>query len=84
MNFAAPSFWEYYNKLPDHIQSLADRNFAKLKKNSRHPSLHLKKAGEYWSVRVGNRYRALGVEVENGLLWYWIGTHAEYDKLVNP
>ncbi|MCI0618743.1 hypothetical protein L0244_37680 [bacterium] len=83
-HFAAPSFWECYNKLPHSIQDLADGNFAKLKKNPQHPSLHLKKVGEYWSVRVGVRYRALGVEVEKGLLWFWIGTHAEYDKMVNP
>lgn len=83
-HFAGPSFWECYNKLPHHIQDLADKNFAKLKKNPQHPSLHLKKVGEYWSVRVGIRYRSLGVEIEKGLLWFWIGTHAEYDKLVNP
>jgi hypothetical protein len=33
-------------------------------------------------VRVGISHRALGVETEDGVLWFWIGTHAEYDKLV--
>ncbi|GAA6618411.1 hypothetical protein NUACC26_042220 [Scytonema sp. NUACC26] len=33
-------------------------------------------------VRVGLDYRALGVEVETGISWFWIGTHAEYDKLI--
>jgi hypothetical protein len=28
------------------------------------------------------RYRALAVEVDDGLLWFWVGTHAEYDKLL--
>jgi hypothetical protein len=28
---------------------------------------------------VGLRYRALAVEVEGALLWFWIGSHAEYD-----
>jgi len=83
-HFAGPAFWECYNKLPHRIQDLADKNFAELKKNLQHPSLHFKQVGEYWSVRVGMRYRALGVEVEKGLLWFWIGTHAEYDKMVNP
>jgi len=36
----------------------------------------------YWSVRVGLRHRALAVEVDNGYLWFWIGSHADYDKLV--
>ena len=80
--FAGPDFWAAYSALPSAIQKLADKNFELLKADPKHPSLHLKKAGKYWSVRVGRKYRALSVEVEQGLLWFWIGTHAEYDKLV--
>jgi len=80
--FTAPSFWEEYEKLPKHIRELADKNFVILKENSMHPSLHLKKVGIYWSVRVGKKYRALGIEMEEGLLWFWIGTHTAYDKLL--
>lgn len=68
--------------MPAGVQSLADRSFALLKSSPRHPSLHLKRVGEYSSVRVGLHFRALGVEVEDGVLWFWIGTHAEYDKIV--
>jgi hypothetical protein len=50
-----------------------------LKQNPRHPSLNFKRVGPYWSVRVGQHYRALAVEVHGDLLWFWIGTHAEYD-----
>jgi hypothetical protein len=81
-HFASPSFWECYGDLPSSIQELADKNFELLKANESHPSLHLKKAGKYWSVRVGRRLRALAVEIEQGLLWFWIGTHAEYHKLI--
>ncbi len=80
--FTSPSFWDCYERLPKQIQELADKNFEILKENPQHPSLHLKKVRRYWSVRVGMRYRALAVEVESGLLWFWIGTHAEYDKLL--
>ena len=80
--FASPSFWELYEKLPASIKELADKNFELLKTDPKHPSLHLKKVGKYWSVRVGRKYRALGVEIEEGLLWFWIGSHAEYDKLL--
>lgn len=65
------------------MRYLADRNFELLMLNPKHPSLHLKKVGRYWSVRAGIHYRALAVDVEEGLLWFWIGTHAEYDKLIN-
>jgi hypothetical protein len=33
-------------------------------------------------VRVGLRHRALAVEVNDGLLWFWIGSHADYDALI--
>lgn len=81
-HFASPSFWEVYERLPDEVRRIADRNFGVLKQNPYYPSLHLKKVGRYWSVRVGRRYRALAVEIEEGLLWFWIGPQAEYDKLV--
>lgn len=81
-HFASPSFWEQYEELPHSIQELADKNYEILKADPQHPSLHLKKAGKYWSVRVGRKYRALGVDLEEGILWFWIGTHAEYDKLL--
>jgi hypothetical protein len=48
------------------------------RENPRHPSLQLKKVGRFWSVRVGLNYRALAVVASDGLLWFWIGSHAEY------
>jgi mRNA-degrading endonuclease RelE of RelBE toxin-antitoxin system len=67
-HFVSPSFWETYSKLPENVRALADKNYALLKQNPRHPSLQLKKVGRFWSVRVGSRYRSLGVEVDAGLL----------------
>jgi hypothetical protein len=81
-HFASPIFWQAYEKLPDNVRVLADKNYALLKENPQHPSLHLKKVGRFWSVRVGLRYRALAVDVDGGLLWFWIGSHADYDALV--
>jgi hypothetical protein len=46
-----------------------------------HPSLHFKKVGRYWSVRVALGHRALAVEVGDDLVWFWIGSHAEYDRV---
>jgi hypothetical protein len=42
----------------------------------------LKKIGRYVSARVGLRYRVLAVEIEGGLLWFWIGSHSDYDQLL--
>ena len=82
-HFASPSFWTCYHALPADIRELADKNFALLQADPAHPSLYFKKVGRYRSARVGLRYRALAVEVDNGLLWFWIGDHAEYDRLIN-
>ena len=41
-----------------------------------------RKSGRYWSARVGLRYRALALEVDDGYLWFWIGSHADYDRLI--
>jgi hypothetical protein len=79
---AAPDFWICYRALPLPIQSLADKAFALLKANPRHPSLFFKKVGKFWSARVGIHYRAVGVDLSDGVLWFWIGSHADYDKLV--
>jgi hypothetical protein len=79
---ASRKFWECYEKLPASIRSLADKNFQILQANSTHPSLHFKSIGRYRSVRVGLKYRALGVEVDDGILWFWIGSHAEYDQIM--
>ena len=80
-HFASPTFWEAYAKLPESIRALANKNYALLKENPRHPSLRFKKVGRFWSVRVGTRYRALAVEVDAGLLWFWVGSHSDDDAM---
>jgi hypothetical protein len=81
-HFRSPSFRKDYADLPRDVQRLADRAFHLLKSNPRHPSLHFKKAGRYHSVRIGRHYRALAVEGPDGLVWFWIGSHAEYDNIL--
>jgi hypothetical protein len=68
IHFASPLFWSAYESLPISVQRVADKNFEILKKNPKHPSLHFKKIRRYWTVRAGIHYRALAVEVEDGLL----------------
>ncbi len=81
-HLASPRFWEAYEGLPERVRALADKRFALLKQNPQHPSLHFKPVGPYWSARIGLHYRALAVEVDDGMLWFWIGSHADYDNLL--
>jgi len=81
-HYATSDFWVAYRSLPAEARELADKNFELLKVDPKHPSLHFKVVGRFRSVRVGLRYRALGIEVPDGISWFWIGTHAEYDRLL--
>lgn len=82
-HLTTPDFWQCFDRLPSRVQKLARKNYELLKQNPRHPSLHFKKVDEYWSVRVGLHYRALGISVSEGVLWFWVGTHDKYDQLIS-
>lgn len=71
-----------FDRLPAGIQKLAVKQYRLWCDNPRHPSLHFKKVQQLWTVRVSQDYRATGVLVDDTMVWFWIGTHAEYDKLL--
>jgi hypothetical protein len=81
---ASKRFWHSFDALPVEVQALANKSFAQLKADPAHPSLAFKSVGNgrFQSVRIGLYYRALGAPVQDGVHWFWIGTHGEYDKLV--
>jgi len=82
MHRTTDRFWKYFEKLPEPTRGLARQNFELLKADPRHPSLHFKKIGKFWSVRVGLDYRALAVEDEEDFIWVWIGSHDEYERML--
>ena len=74
-----------FRKLPDRIKRLARRNYRLWETNPNHPSLQFRRVGKkypVYSVRVGIGWRALGVRQEDTMVWFWIGSHAEYDRLL--
>ena len=85
-HLALPRFWRHYDQLPREIQKLADKYFQLLKQDPSHPSLHFKKIGadkHLWSVRIGAHYRALALEKPGGMVWFWIGSHSDYNSLLS-
>ena len=82
MHRTTPDFWRHFEQLPEAAQRIARRNFEHLKESPRHPSLRFKKVGTFWSARVGRSYRALAVEDGDDFIWVWVGTHADYDRLI--
>lgn len=81
-HFASPDFWYCYRHLSEKVRELADKNFAILRLDPYHPSLRLKKIGTFWSARVGLHYRVLARDRAEGLNWFWIGHHSDYDKIL--
>ncbi len=81
-HFTVADFWQAYDALPTDIQRLADKNYQLLKDNARHPSLHFKKVGRYWSARVGLDYRAVAAPDGDDVVWFWIGPYDEYERLI--
>jgi hypothetical protein len=74
-----------FDQLPPELQYLARENFELLKADPHHPSLHFKRVGKnnkYWSARVGLSHRALAVDVPTGILWFWIGPHDDYNRII--
>ena len=75
-------FWKCYNNLPEKIKKISKRNFDLLGINSLHPSLHFKKVGKFWSIRISDYYRALAVKKDDDYIWLWIGNHNDYDEMI--
>lgn len=79
-----PSFWRYYDHLDPRIRLAARRAYALFLERPDHPSLRFKKLAGYddvWSVRINEQYRAVGQRSGETVVWVWIGSHNEFDKL---
>ena len=76
-------FWQLYHSLPPHIRDAAQKAFQKFSAHPAHPSLQLERLkfdGRAWSVRVTRNYRAVARRYEDDWLWFWIGSHEEFDR----
>lgn len=82
---ATARFWKAYDRLPSEIQESAEAAYLIWRDNPYHPSLQFKRIHSHApivSARVGKGYRALGLLREDTVVWYWIGGHDEYLRLL--
>ncbi len=78
-------FIAYFRALPAAVQAQARKNYRLWKQNPYHPSLHFKRVHPHeplYSVRIGRGWRALGLLEDDTVTWFWIGSHADYDRLI--
>jgi hypothetical protein len=79
-------FRKAFERLPEQVQRQARETYKIFRQNHHHPSLRFKRihsARPIYSVRISIEYRALGVREEDEIIWFWIGSHADYDKLLS-
>ena len=84
-SFTEQSFWDAYERLPDHVKRQARESYRFFESDPSHPSLDFKRVSRrhpVYSVRVSLDYRALGVMDAGDVVWFWIGPHHEYDRML--
>ncbi len=78
-------FRELIAAMPRHVRQQAREAYRLFRENPRHPGLHFKRVHDdpmIYSARVGIGFRAVGVREGDTIVWFWIGSHADYDRLL--
>lgn len=78
-------FWKLYAMLPKDIQVRADNAYALWQVNPFAHGLYFKRVGKrrtVYSVRIDDGYRSLGIIESNNIIWFWIGKHDEYERVI--
>jgi hypothetical protein len=85
-SFLTDEFVFCFRRLPKYVKKGARKNYRIWKKDSSHPGLDFKKVHtvkEIYSVRIGTGWRALAYKKSETIIWFWIGSHADYDKILS-
>lgn len=84
-SYTTRQFRQLFVSLPRHVQLQARQTYQLFRQNAAHPGLHFKRVHDVppiYSARVGIGYRAAGVRDGETIAWFWIGSHANYDRLL--
>ena len=83
---ANPRFWRLYNALPESIRRQADKAYRLWLNDPFHGGLQFKRIHAeraIYSARIPRDWRALGIMRDDGIVWFWIGSHSDYDRLIS-
>lgn len=83
MHRTSSSFWAEFDRLPLTVRRTAERQYRLLEASPSHPSLHFKKVGDLWVARVDLNHRAAAYWNGEDYVWFWIGRHDEYERIIN-
>ena len=79
-------FRQAFAKLPAQVQEQARAAYRQFKKNPGHPSLRFKKVHQrlpIYSARISKNYRVVGQLDGEMVIWFWVGSHTDYEKLLS-
>jgi len=84
-NWRSKSFNECFVRLPAEVQRAATVNYNKLLANPQAVGLKImpQTPGSFqiYSAQIGRAYRALAIKVSSYYIWYWIGSHEDYNNV---
>jgi hypothetical protein len=78
-------FRALYQALPEAIRRQAREAYRLFRQNPAHPSLRFRQVHPtrpIYSARITIHYRALGMREADTIIWFWIGSHDEYERLL--
>jgi hypothetical protein len=84
-SYTTRQFRRLFAALPRYVQQQARQSYRLFRQNPAHPGLRFKRVHAdppMYCARVGIGYRAVGVVEGDTIAWFWIGSHANYDKLL--
>ncbi len=85
-SYLSEDFIKLFRKLPKDVQAGAKNAYRKWKQDPFYSSLQFKKVHPtkpVYSVRVSSGWRAMGFKESDKMLWFWIGSHESYNKLIS-
>ena len=86
ISLATPRFWKSFEKLPEEVQEQAKKTYELWQRDPYHDSLQFKRIHSkrlVYSVRIGMHWRAIGIKDADTLTWFWIGSHSDFDTLID-
>jgi hypothetical protein len=85
-SIATQKFWKCFELLPSEIQDKAKQTYHGWKADPFNPQFSFKQMNSkraVFSIRIALKYRALAIKQNNTKIWFWIGSHEDYNNLVN-
>lgn len=79
-------FRKLFADLPQQVQHQARAAYRQFQQDPSYPSLRFKKVHPdlpIFSARISKNYRAVGQVEGDSVVWFWIGSHADYERLLD-